>query len=213
MDFFAGGFQIVPAHGGGVADVPVADKLSTLVIMSRREGQDLFAQPHQVFGLAGKEDLSVAVIAIVQGTNTDGIPGGNQLAGLSVIEDHGKFRVQPGEHFRAELLIQGKQDFTVGVTDEGIAVCDQRLFQAAEAVDLAVAHNGPFAPDKGLHSPLVQPHNGQPVKAEEAVFQRKHPAHIRASGNGCVEIISNRLAGKFISDIADDGTHGSSSFF
>ena len=47
-DLPAGGFQIVMAHRIGLTDIPVADKFPIPVVMSGRERQNFFAQPHQV---------------------------------------------------------------------------------------------------------------------------------------------------------------------
>ena len=105
MDLFAGGLQVVGATGLRGSHIPVADELSVLIVVSRREGQDPVAQAHQVLGLAGKDGRAVPVVAIVQRPDADGVPGGNEL--LAVIQDQGKFRVQVLEHLHALLLIQG----------------------------------------------------------------------------------------------------------
>ena len=68
----AHGIQIVPAHLLDGGDVPVADKFSILVVVSRRKRHDLLTEPHQVFGLTGKDDGPGGVVTVVERTDTDG---------------------------------------------------------------------------------------------------------------------------------------------
>ena len=136
--------------------------------MSGREGENLPHQPQQVFRLTGEHNGARGVVAIVQGPDTDGIPGGDELLFFSVIEDAGVFRVQHVEHFHAIFPIKGQQHFAVAVAPEGVGIL-QLLTEFLEAVDFAVAHHGTGAQGKGLHSFRVQTHNGQTVKAQNAL--------------------------------------------
>ena len=210
MDLFAGGLQAVGATGLRGSHIPVADELSVLIVVSRREGQDPVAQAHQVLGLAGKDGRAVPVVAIVQRPDADGVPGGNEL--LAVIQDQGKFRVQVPEHLHALLLIQGQQDLAVGLALEGIALSDQLFFYGPEAVNFAVAYHRSVPPEEGLHACLRQAHDGQPVEAQKAPRQGQHPGLVRPPGHGAVKIRPNGFGSEFISKIADNGTHMVSSF-
>ena len=84
-DCCAHGIQIVPAHLLDGGDVPVADKFSILVVVSRRKRHDLLTEPHQVFGLTGKDDGPGGVVTVVERTDTDGVPGGDIAFGISVV--------------------------------------------------------------------------------------------------------------------------------
>ena len=86
-------------------NVAVAGKLAVTVVMSRWERQDLFCQVDQVLRLAGKDDGSVVIIAIIQRPDTDGIPGGDKLIFFRVIENAGKFRIQHRKHIYAVLFV------------------------------------------------------------------------------------------------------------
>ena len=98
-------FQIMAVIFCHCCNVAVAGKLAVTVVMSRWERQDLFCQVDQVLRLAGKDDGSVVIIAIVQGANTDRIPGGNKLIFFRVIENAGKFRIQHRKHIYAVLFV------------------------------------------------------------------------------------------------------------
>ena len=204
----AGGFQVVGAHPLDGCRIPVADEPAVLIVVAGREGQNSFAQAHQVLCLAGEQNGAVGIVAVVQRADADGIPGGNQL--LAVIEDHGEFRVQLPEHLHPLLLIQGQQNLAVGIAPEGIALGHQCFLDGPEAVDFAVAHHGSIPPDKGLHACLRQTHNGQPVKAQKALVftQGQHSGHIRAPGYRSVEPGADGFRRILFSYISDNGTHG-----
>lgn len=206
----AGGFQIIFAAIGRGTHVPVADEFAVLIVVPGREGHDLGAQPHQVLGLAGEDDLPVPIIAIVQRPDADGIPGGDE--GLAVKEDHGKLCVQLPEHLHAHFGVQRQQNFAVRAAVEDIALLLQTFPDSPEAVNFAVADHGGVFPDKGLHTHFGQPHNSQPVKAQEAPGDGDDPAHIRPTGDGAVKIRLHRLRRQTVPDVANDRTHGNSFF-
>ena len=206
----AGGFQIIFAAIGRGTHVPVADEFAVLIVVPGREGHDLGAQPHQVLGLAGENDLPVPIIAIVQRPDADGVPGGDE--GLAVKEDHGKFRVQLPEHLHAHFGVQRQQNFAVRAAVEDIALLLQTFPDSPEAVDFAVAHQGHIPPDKGLHSHFVQAHDGQPVEAQKASGNGENPAHIRPPGEGAVKIGAYGFRREPVPQISDDRTHGVSFF-
>ena len=190
--------------------VGVADKLAVCVIMPRREGTDLLAEADKVLGLAGEHDATVIQIAVEQRPDADGVPGGDE--GLAVKEDHGKFRVQFPEHLHAHFGVQRQQNFAVRAAVEDVSLFLERFPDGPEAVDLAVAHQGHIPPDKGLHTHFGQPHNSQPVKAQEAPGDGDDPAHIRPPGEGAVKIRLHRLRRQTVPDVANDRTHGNSFF-
>ena len=206
----AGGFQIVRAAIGRGAHIPVADEFAVLIVMSRGKGHDLCAQAYQIFGLAGENNLAVFIVAVVQRPDADRIPGSHK--GFAVKENHGELRVQIPEHFGALLLIKGQQDLAVRVTVEDMALLLQTFPDSPEAVNFAVADHGGVFPDKGLHTHFGQPHNSQPVKAQEAPGDGDDPAHIRPTGDGAVKIRLHRLRRQTVSDVTNDGTHGNSFF-
>ena len=196
--------HVVPGHGGGVG---VADEPALGVVVARGEGKDLAAQTHQVFRLAGEHDGAGAVVAVVQGADADGVPGGHQGAGGAVVEHQSELRVQPGEHLQTVLPPQGQQDFAVAAAAEGVALFLQLPLQGPEAVELAVAHHIVAVQLEGLHARLGQPHDGQTVEAEIPGGGLHDPGHVGAPGERAVKagadlLRSQRLAGK-----THDGTH------
>ena len=176
-DVPAGGFQIVMAHPIGPADIPVTDKFSVPVVMSRGKGHNFLAQSNKVLCFAGENDLSVRQIPIVKRTDADGIPGGNKF--FPVIQNERKLRVQLFKHVYTVFFIQRKQQLAVGFSRETIPLLLQGFLDLPETVYFSIADNGPAAPDKGLHTPFIQSHNGQPVKSQKTRIQREHPGHIR----------------------------------
>ena len=167
--------------------VRVPDEFAVRVVVARREGADLLAQPHQVLRLAGKDDGAVPVIAVVQGPDADGVPGGDEVVLLGVVNDEGKLRVQLGEHVQTVLLVQGQQDLAVAAALELIAFLRQLPLQGAEAVDLAVADHVVAVQLKGLHARLCQSHDGQPVEAQPAGRRLDDAGHVRPPGTGPVK--------------------------
>ena len=119
--------------------------------MSRRERYDLSAEPHQVFGLAGKDDGAGGVIAVVERADADGVAGGDIAFRVSVVQDQRKFRVQHPEHLHTVLLIQREQDLAIGAALEGVALLLQCLPDPFESVDLTVADHIAVTQLEGLH--------------------------------------------------------------
>ena len=196
----------------GGAHIPVADEAAILIIVPGREGENGLAQAHQALGLAGKQDGAAFIIAVVEGPDADGVSGRHQA--LTVIKNQGKFRVQLPEHANSFFFKKGQQNLTVGAALKAIALLNQLLLQLSEAVNFAVAHQGLVPPEEGLHAVFVEPHNGQPVKPQKSgtVPQGHIAGLVRPPGKASVKIGLNLLLGKLFSDIANDGTHGSSSF-
>ena len=203
----AGGFQIVMAHGAHLAYIAVAHKPAVLVIVARREGKDLGAKAHQVFGLAGKNIFAAFQLAVIQGPNANGVTGGDQLVLLGIIQDQRKLGVQHFKHIHAVLLIQRQQDLAVGFALEGIALGLQLGLLPAEAVKLAVAHHGVAVQGKGLHPAFRKPHNGQPMKAQKTVGHLGNAGHIRPAGDRAVKIRPHLTGGKGISAESNNCTH------
>ena len=151
-------FQIMAVIFCHCCNVAVAGKLAVTVVMSRWERQDLFCQVDQVLRLAGKDDGSVVIIAIIQRPDTDGIPGGDKLIFFRVIENAGKFRIQHRKHIYAVLFIERQQHLTIGVADKGMLTF-QFLSELLKTIDFTVAYQCVSVKLKGLHSLWVQSHN------------------------------------------------------
>ena len=199
--------QVVPADPVHLCNIPVADKFAVLIVVSRREGQDLIRQAQQVLGLAGKEDGPLTVVPVVEGPDADGVPGGDELSCLPVIEDTGELRVQHGEHICAMLPVQGQEDLTVRAAAEGVPLFLQRLLPPLKAVDLAVAHGpAPLQPE-GLHPLRGQAHDGQAVEAQQALPRLDHTAVVGAPAAGAVESGLNGGHTGHRAAISNDRTH------
>ena len=183
MDVGAHGVQIVIAKLLYFCDIIVADELAVLVVMSRRERHDLIAHAHQILRLAGKDDHALLVIAVVQRADTDRVSGGDELLRLAVKQDQGILRVQHFEHLHAVLLVQRQQDLTVGAAAEGIALFQQLGLAGLIAVDLTVADHIAAIHLEGLHPLRRQAHDGQTVKAQQAVAGVYDAAVVGAAGD------------------------------
>ena len=212
-DVGADGVQVVVADRLHLGHVPVADELALVVIVSRRERPDLFHQTQQVFGFAGKENIPTAVMAVVQGADADGVPGGDVLSLGSVVEDQGKLCVQHPEHIQTVELIQGQQNLAVRVADKGVALLFQLPAHGPEAVDLPVAHQGIFPPGEGLHPLGLQAHDGQAVKAHPALAGLGGLGYVGAAGFGAGKALVKIFLGKGTAGIRHNRTHRDSSFF
>ena len=159
--------QVVPADLVHLGNIPVAGEPAVLVVVARREGQDSVRQPPQVFRLAGKEDLAAGAVAVVQGPDADGVPGGDEAVCARVIEDEGEFRVQLTEHPHAVLPPQGQEQLTVGPAGEHVPLGFQLSFQGAEPIELPVAdHGATVRGGEGLHPRGVDAHDRQAVEEE-----------------------------------------------
>ena len=120
--------------------------------MSRREGQDLFRKSHQVFRFAGEDHDAPGVIAVIERTDADGIPGGDELAGPAVVEDAGELRVQHGEHIGPVFEIEGQKDLAVAVRLKDVPFPPQTFALLFKSVKLAVADDVATVKRKGLHA-------------------------------------------------------------
>ena len=87
--------------------VRVADEFAVLVVMARREGEDVGAEADEVFRLAGEDDRAVFEISVEQRADADGVACGDEGIGRRVIDDHGELRVELCKHIRAIFLPQG----------------------------------------------------------------------------------------------------------
>ena len=150
--------------------------------MSRREREDVRTEADEIFRFAGEDDRAVGKIAVEQRTDADGITRGDKGIGSRIIDDHGELRVKPGKHLGAVFLPQGKDNFAVGIGREDVALGFERLFDRAEAVQLAVAHGHVAAAMERLHSLRVQAHDGQPVEAQHTAACGLKPGVVRAAG-------------------------------
>ena len=150
-DLPAGGVHAVPADLFHLGHIPVGVKLPSLIVAARGEGQDLLTQAQQVFGLAGEEDGPRRVVAVIQGPYAEGVPGGDELVPLPVVEDQGELRVQLPEHGRALFPVKGQQHLAVAAAVKGVALRFQLLPELLKAVDLPVAHQGVLPQPEGLH--------------------------------------------------------------
>ena len=96
-----------------LCDVMVANKFVVGEIMSRREGNYLFAQRNEIFGFACEENCSAGVISVKKRADTDRISCGDELLFLSVVQNESKFGVKHFKHFAAVFTIERKENFTV----------------------------------------------------------------------------------------------------
>ena len=167
--------------------IRVAHKVPAVVVMAGREGEDAIAQPLKILRLACESDAAVGEGAVVERTDPDGVARRDQAVLRAVVEDQRKLGVEPGEHPSPELLVQRQQQLAVGIAREGIAQLFQLLALFAPAVELAVAHDLARAAGEGLHAPLVEPHDGQPVEAQESARDRLDPRIVGAAGFGAVK--------------------------
>ena len=187
----------VPAHAVQVflglfhrpGDIPVAVKFPIFAVVTGREGEYAPAKAHQVLGLAGKDQNSRLVVAVVQRPDADGVTGGDIAAGSCVKEDEGKLRIQHGEHIRAVFFVQGQQHLAVGAAGKGIALGGELRLELLKAIDLAVAHQVFAVQLKGLHTLAAQAHDGQAVKAHEAHAGVNDAAVVRPPGFGGVKML------------------------
>ena len=180
-DVFADGLQIVGGAAGNRRQIGIANEALTVVIVSRREGQDVRAKSLQILRFAGKSDAPVGEIAVIKRADPDGVPGGDQPSALPVVQDQSKFRVQLIKHAEPVFLIQRQQQLTVGIAGKGIALRLELTPFGPPSVELAVAHQLAFPAGEGLHAPLIQPHDGEAVKAEQSRPDRFDPGVVRTA--------------------------------
>ena len=191
---------------GSVGNVAVAGEFTVLVEVSGREGKNGAHQTHQIFGLAGKDNLTLCIIPIVQRPDTDGISGCHKGVRFGIVEDAGKFCIQHGEHIGAVFFVHGQQHLAVGVAAEGV-LPGQGLTDFFKAVDLAVAHHCAAVQGEGLHPLRVQTHDGKPVKAQKTLPCGNHPGIVRTSGNGAGKALLKGFGVYGSAAVTNNGTH------
>ena len=191
-----------------LGDIPVPDKAAIPVEAARRKGHDPVRQAQQTLGLAGEEDAAGGAVAVVQGPDADGVPGGHEAAGGGVVEDEGELRVQLVKHVLSVLTPQGQQQLAVGAAGEGIALRLQLPFHLTKAVELAVAdHGAAVRGGKGLHPLRVQAHDGQPVEEETSARQSQGAAAVGSPALGRGEGVLQPGQGDIGGGITHDCAH------
>ena len=178
-----------------ISRIRILDEFTVNPVVSGREGKDCIAHTDQVFRLAGKSHAASPDFTVIEGTDTDGIPGGDQFLLFVIPEDQGKLRVQGFEHFHTVFPIKGKQDLTVAFAFNIVGFHEAGP-QGTEAVKLAVADHVVIIQPERLHTFLVQAHDGQTVKTENAAGNIHHAAHIRTAGDGPVKTGFDQVPGK-----------------
>ena len=163
--------------------------------MAGREGQDGVTHADEVFRLAGEGDTASPDFSVIEGTNADGIPGGNQLLLFSVPKNQGEFRIQGLKHFHAVFPVEGKQDFTVAFAFDIVGFHEPGP-QGTETVQLTVADHIVVIQPEGLHAFFMEAHDGQTVETEETAGNIHHAAHIRTTGDGPVKTGFSQVPGK-----------------
>ena len=192
-DVRADGLQIILTDGIDVRHVAVAGELTVGIIVAGWKRHHIVHETDKVFGLAGEDDRALGVIAVVQRADADRIARRDKTAALGVIDDHGKLCVETAEHVQPLAFVERKQDLTVGFALERLALGDQPLTDGTKAVDLTVAHERAAITRERLHPLRMQPHDGQPVKAERRRADMEHTRVIRAAGDGLVKAVAQRL--------------------
>ena len=152
-------------------DVVIAYEFSALVIMSGREGHDLIADAGQVFGLAGKYDISALCIAVIQRTYAYGVTGSDELFFLAVEDNAGKLRIESGKHIRSVLSVKWQYYLAVGIAPEIIAFVYKHSLCFFKSVKLSVADGIAAVQLEGLHTLGVKSHYGKSVEAQQALAE------------------------------------------
>jgi len=142
---------------------------------------DFVGKPDQIFRFTGENDRTLFIISVIQRPNPDRITGGDEFTGLSVKEDHGKFRVQHGKHICSIFLIQWQDDLTVAVALEGISKLPQFLPLFFKTVQFSVADNITAIQFKRLHSFRMQAHDLQTMKGQKTFSGIHDPAVVGAT--------------------------------
>ena len=104
-DMRTGCFQIITARRINLCNIAIADHFTVLPVMTGRKRHDPFRKTDQVLRLAGKEDHTLAVIAVIQRADANGIPRSDICAAFSVIDDAGELCIQHGEHIRSIFAV------------------------------------------------------------------------------------------------------------
>ena len=206
-DVRADSLQIILADGVDLRHVAVAGELTVGIIVTGRKRHHIVHETDKVFRLAGKDDRALGVVAVVQRADADGVARRDKTAALGVIDDHGKLCVETAEHVQPLAFVEREQDLTVGFALERLALGDQPLTDGTKTVDLTVAHERAAITCERLHAFRMQPHDGQPVKAERRRADVQHARIVRAAGNGLVKAGAQILRRDGRAEITDDGTH------
>ena len=138
-DVFADRLQIIGGISGDRGQIGIADKALPVIIISRREGENTRTEAFQILRFAGKGDVSVGEITVIERPDPDGIPGSNQPFALPIEQDQSKLRVQLVKHAKPVFLVQRQQQLTVGIAGKGIALRLQLPPLGSPAVEFAVA--------------------------------------------------------------------------
>ena len=186
--------------------VRVADEAAVRPVTAGREGEDRIAQAHEVLRLAGKGHAAALHLAIIERADADGVAGGDEAVSLRVVNDQRELRVQRAEHLQAVFMVEGQQNFAVGLADEWILLL-QPLTQGTEAVQFPVADHIIAAEAKGLHAALVQPHDGKALKAQIAAGDLHKAAHVRPARGRARKARLQGFRGHRLSQHAQNGTH------
>ena len=199
--------QFVLGIGRGIGNIAVAHKLAVAVVAADGERIDLFAQPHQVFGLRRKGDAAGFAVAVEQRPDADGVPRRDEQLFAAVVENHGELGVQMFEHLQAVFIIQRQDDLAVGIRLEGVALGLQFLFDGAETVQLTVAHHTVGPAEEGLHALRRKAHDGQPPEAQQAELRFADALVVRPAGGGAQQVRGESFFGQVMSGIAHDTAH------
>ena len=99
------GLERLTARAGleNIEAIAISNQRETSVIWDCRTGrplrraivwQDVRAQADEVFCLAGKEQPAAGGMSVIERADADGVTRSDKFAGLPIIEDHGKLRVE-----------------------------------------------------------------------------------------------------------------------
>ena len=193
---------------GDVGHVLVADEMAVAVVAADGERPDVLAPAHQVLQLAGKGDLVAGLgVAIEQGPDADGVPGGDQPVLAGIVEDEGELGVHVAEHIQPVLVVQGQQDLAVAARLELVPrPLEDGLFKP-EAVQLPVADHAVRPAGKGLHPLRRQPHDGKPAEAHQPEGPLDHPLVVGAAADGPQQVFLEFGGGQVVPGVTHDTAH------
>ena len=103
--------------------------------MPRRERHYSCADAYKVLRLAGKNELTRLVIAVVKRANADRVTGSDEFPRFAVIDDAGKLGIKHGEHTSAVLLVHWQEYLAVGIAFKAVALFNElaAAFQSRKA--------------------------------------------------------------------------------
>ena len=156
--------------------------------MSGRKGKDLsFADRYEVFRFARKGYAALFAIAVIERANAYGVACGYVFFLVSVVNDAGKFRVEPLEHLGAVKLVHREYYLAIAPRNKAMALAFENLLFLAEAVQLAVADDEIVFETERLHTVLVKPHDCESMKSDISVVGLFENAHIGTARERFVE--------------------------